>query len=579
MLTMEQALHQWTSETLKRYFELLGGKRLTRKADLVDYICRQMLDKATLSRTWQQLEPLAQRAVSSAYHNEGLFDAQAFIAQYGALPPRSQPIGYFYDSRRTPVLFDLFVINEQIPIDLIPHLTDLVLPLERFQLVGVEVLPGTVIQDRDIYSVELAETEITGRADLLTFLQLVDQGALKWGSTNKRLTAGSVHKVLTQLVAGDFHPEPEKITGRNVIRPFGLDMFTQGANLVAYGGKLSPAGRKYLHTQDPAVFLEAFERWAEQSTFDELTRIDQLHGLNARGTSLTLPASRREKIIEALSWCPTHTWIDIHDFYRAIKIWHFDFDVEATQWSNLYAGPYKDYGYMGTEDYWLIVRGLYINAVIMEYLATIGAVDIAYVSEDASFVGASVSVMYIDSAYSLHDGLLYFRINNWGAFLLGQADEYIPTLLPQRDLFVIDEGLQLHVLTDLLPNEQLQLEVMADPVEDKVYVLSVEKLLTAVESGQEFELLAGFLTKHHHGLLPQTVIDWLAQLKRNVGVFTEGKTAIMIQLKEPRALTVIEHDTTLSRLCRPLDSTTVVVSSSNLQRFRKRLKALGYLLG
>jgi len=146
-------------------------------------------------------------------------------------------------------------------------------------------------------------------------------------------------------------------------------------------------------------------------------------------------------------------------------------------------------------------------------------------------------------------------------------------------LFVIDEGLQLHVLTDLLPNEQLQLEVMADPIEDKVYLLSVEKLLTAVESGQEFELLAGFLTKHHHGLLPQTVIDWLAQLKRNVGVFTEGKTAIMIQLKEPRALTVIEHDTTLSRLCRPLDSTTVLVSSSNLQRFRKRLKALGYLLG
>ena len=229
---------------------------------------------------------------------------------------------------------------------------------------------------------------------------------------------------------------------------------------------------------------------------------------------------------------------------------------------------------MGTEDYWLIVRGLYINAVIMEYLATIGAVDIAYVSEDASFVGASVSVMYIDSAYSLHDGLLYFRINNWGEFLLGQADEYIPTLLPQRDLFVIDEGLHLHVLTDLLPNEQL-LEVMADPIEDKVYLLSVEKLLTAVESGQEFELLAGFLTKHHHGLLPQTVIDWLAQLKRNVGVFTEGKTAIMIQLKEPRALTVIEHDTTLSRLCRPLDSTTVVVSSSNLQKFRKRLKALG----
>ncbi len=576
-MMMAQALHRWTSETLKPYFELLGGKRLTGKADRIDYICRQMLDKETLSGIWQRLDSVAQRAVSSAYHNEGMFDARAFIAQYEALPPRSQSRQPYYDYQRTPILFDLFVIDEQIPADLMPLLTDLVLPPERFQLVGVEVLPETVSQERDTYSVQLAETELVGRADLLTFLQLVDQGALKWSSTNKQLTASSLRKVYTQLLAGDFHPEPEKITGRNVVRPFGLDVFTQGAGFVTYSGKLSPAGRKYLQTQDPALFLEAFETWAEQSAFDELTRIAQLKGLNARATSLTFPATRREKIIEALSWCPTHTWIDLQDFYRAIKIWQFDFNVEATQWNNLYAGPYRDYGYMSGDDYWLIVHGLYIKAVIMEYLATIGAVDIAYVSEDISMVDQAGH--YIDSALSLHDGLLYFRINNWGAFLLGQADEYVPMLLPQRDLFVIDEGLQLHVLTELLPNERLQFEVMAELVGDKVYLLSTEKLLTAVESGQEFDHLAGFLTKHHRGVPPQSVIDWLAQLKRSVGVFTEGKTAVMIRLKDSSALTVIEHDTTLSRLCRPLDSTTVLVLSSNLNKLRKRLKELGYLLG
>ena len=577
MMKMEQALYQWTSETLKEYSQLLGGKRLTAKADRVDYICRQMLDKETLSGIWQRLDSVTQRAVSSAYHNEGLFDERAFIAQYGALPPRPQSGHPFYSYQRTPILFDLFVIDGQVPPDLMPLLTDLVLSLERFQLVGVEALPKAVIHGRDNYSVQQAETELVGRTDLLTFLQLVDQGALNWSSTNRQLTVGSVRKVYVRLLAGDFHPEPEKLTGRYVIRPFGLDIFAQGAKLVTYNGKLSPAGREYLQTQDPAWFLEAFETWAEQGAFDELTRIAQLKGLSARTTSLTPPASRREKIIEALSWCPTHTWIDLQDFYRAVKIWQFDFDVEATQWKNLYAGPYRDYGYMSDEDYWLIVHGLYIKAVIMEYLATIGAVDVAYVSEDISMVDNAG--YYIDSALSLHDGLLYFRINNWGAFLLGQADEYVPTLLPHTDLFVIDEGFQLHVLTDLLPNEQLQLEVMAEPAGDKVYRLSTEKLLTAVESGQEFELLAGFLTKHHHGMLPQTVIDWLAQLKRNVGVFTEGKTAVMIRLKEPHALTVIEHDTTLSRLCRPLDSTMVLVLSSNLQRFRKRLKELGYLLG
>lgn len=577
MMMMSQALHQWTSETLKRYFDLLGGKRLTSKSDRVDYICRQMLDKETLPKIWQRLDSVSQRAVSSAYHNEGMFDEPAFIAQYGAMLSRPESGQPYYDYRRSPILFDLFVVNEQIPADLMPLLTDLVLPLERFQLEGVEAPPLTVTQSRVRYSVHQAETEMIGRADVLTFLQLVDQGALNWGSTNRQLTAGSVRKVYTQLLTGDFHPEPEKMTGRYVIRPFGLDLFAQGAKLVTNSGKLSPAGRKYLQTQDPALFLEAFETWAEQSAFDELTRIAQLKGLNARATSLTFPATRREKIIEALSWCPTHTWIDLQDFYRAIKIWQFDFNVEATQWNNLYAGPYRDYGYMSGDDYWLIVHGLYIKAVIMEYLATIGAVDIAYVSEDISMVDQAGH--YIDSALSLHDGLLYFRINNWGAFLLGQADEYVPMLLPQRDLFVIDEGLQLDVLTDLLPNEQLQLGVVAEPVGDKAYRLSTEKLLTAVESGQEFDHLAGFLTKNHRGTPPQAVIDWLAQLKRNIGVFTEGSTAVMIRLKQPGLLAVIEQDTSLSRYCRPLDHTTVLVLSSNVSKFRKRLKELGYLLG
>ncbi len=576
MMKLDQLLDRWTSDTLQGYFSLLGGKKLTRKGERIDYICRQMLSEDTLPGIWQRLDPQAQRAVSSAYHNEGLFDTRAFIAQYGQLPPRPERDRYYSYSRQ-PVLFDLFVIDNLVPDDLMPLLANLALPVERFQLEGITSPPPTITHMKHVYQVHRAETESVGRADLLTFLQLVDQGALSWSATNRELTAGSVRKLYDHLVAGDFHAEPEKITGRHVIRPFGLSIFAQGAGLVTAAGQLSPSGRKYLQSQSPTLFLKAFEKWVEEGSFDELTRITQLRGLNARGTRLSPPASRREKVIEALSWCPTDTWIPIRDFYRAVKIWQFDFRVELTDWSQLYAGPYKDYGYMSQDDYWFIVHGLYINAVIMEYLATIGAVDVAYVSDDDSMV--EHATYYIDTALSLHDGLLYFRINKWGAFLLGQADEYVPTLPPQRDLFAIDETLQVRVLTDLLPNEQLQLNVVAEPVGANVYQLSTEKVLTAVESGQSIDHLADFLTTNHRGMPPQTVIDWLAQLKRNVKAFVEGATMVMIQLKEPGLLGLIKHDTVLSKLCRPLDDKTVLVQSSHIKKFRKRLKELGYLLG
>jgi hypothetical protein len=576
MMTLAQFLERWTSETLLGYFNLLGGKKLTRKGERIDYICQQMLSAETLPGIWQRLDPQAQRAVSSAYHNEGVFDTAAFLAQYGQLPPRPDGNKYYYMYSRKPVLFDLFVIDNQVPADLMPLLANLVLPVERFQLEGIEKPPATITQQRTVCRIHQADTEMVGRADLLTYLRLVEQGALAWGATNRELTAGSVRKLYNNLLAGDFHAEPEKLTGRHVIRPFGLAVFARGAGLVTNAGQLSPAGREYLQSQSPTLFLEAFERWVEKGDFDELTRITELRGLNARGTRLSPPTSRREKVIEALSWCPTATWLPIQDFYRAVKIWQFDFRVELTDWRQLYAGPYKEYGYMSEDDYWFIVHGLYINAVIMEYLATIGAVDVAYVSEDISMVKQAGN--YIDSELSLHDGLLYFRINKWGAFLLGQADEYVPTLPPQRELFAIDETLQVRVLSDLLPNEQLQLNVLAEPIQANVYRLSTEKLLTAVESGQEFDHLAGFLTRNHHGTPPQPVIEWLARLKQNVKAFKEGATAVMIQLKQPGLLALIEGDAALSKLCRPLDDKTVLVPASNLKRFRQRLKELGYLL-
>ena len=576
MMTLAQSLDRWTNDTLQSYFNLIGGKKLTRKGERIDYICQQMLSEETLPGIWQRLDPLAQRAVSCAYHNEGLFDEPAFIAQYGELPPRPEGNKYYYMSSRKPVLFDLFVIDNQVPAELMPLLANLVLPLERFQLEGIKAPPATITRGKNVYRIHQADTEMVGRADLLTYLQLVDHGALSWGATNRELTAGSVRKVYDKLVAGDFHSDPEKITRRHVIRPFGLDVFTRAGGLITDAGELSAAGRKYLQSQSPALFLKAFERWVEQGKFDELTRIAELKGLNARGIRLSSPTSRREKVIEALSWCPTDTWLSLRDFYRAVKIWQFDFAVELTDWSQLYAGPYRDYGHMSGNVYWNIVHGLYINAVIMEYLATIGAVDVAYVSEDTSMVDNAYH--YIDSALSLHDGLLYFRINKWGAFLLGQADDYVPSLPPQRELFLINETLQVQLLAELLPHEQLQLEMVAERVEDRVYQLTTDKLLTAVESGQEFDYLTDFLTSNHRGTPPQAMTDRLAQLKRNLNAFAEGARAILIPLKQPGLLAMIEHDAVLSKLCRPLDNKTVLVLASNLKKFRQRLKELGYLL-
>ena len=580
MTTLNNLLNEWNSDTIQKYVLLVGGNsKLTRKGDRIDYISAQMLHKPSLKAIWQQLDPIAQRAVSTAYHNNGEFYAAAFIAQYGELPPRPQKERsnwYFYYDKE-PILCDLFIIDGTIPDDLMPLLTDWVLPPERFQLEGSVEPPKRIVLGDENWEPAIAETELIGRADLLTYLQLVDQNQVKFSAKTNRLTAASTRMVMDSLMMGDFFEAPEKVTGRNVIRPFGLDVFAQESGLMTRTGKLTKAGRDYLRSQDPDVFLTAFEKWSEKGKFDELTRLTQLSGINSRATRLTPAASRREKVIEALSWCPVDTWISIFDFYRAVIVWDFDFEVEKTEYTNLYIGS-RSYGELYGNDYWYALNGLYINAVIWEYLATIGAVDVVYVDdEEASFV--KVENIYTDEPISLYDSLLYFRINKWGAFLLGQADTFEPTQPRKKDLFTIDKALRVQVVAKLLPNEQMLLDLIAEPVSEKTYQLDTVKLLTAVENGQQLEQLTLFLQANHAGPLPTQVDKWLEKLQQNQGALQEKETAVLITLNQPALITLIQQDKTLANLTQQLDDKIILVPTSKLTRFRKRLKELGYLLG
>ncbi len=226
----------------------------------------------------------------------------------------------------------------------------------------------------------------------------------------------------------------DKVTARTTIRPTGLDVFTQESGLATRTGKLTKAGRTYLQTQDPEILLSAFEKWTTGGKFDELHRITHLSGLKSKGSRLTPPASRREKVIEALSWCPTDQWIAVSDFYRAILIWDFDFDVETTAYSHLYIGSryYGDLNSIGNT--WAITNGLYINALLWEYLGTIGALDVAFL-EDEYHSLLDTDYLNIDGPVSLYDGLSHFRINPLGAFLLGQADAVCAGAAQAEDAF------------------------------------------------------------------------------------------------------------------------------------------------
>ncbi|MBN1994685.1 MAG: helicase-associated domain-containing protein [Anaerolineae bacterium] len=578
-MELSEILYSYTNDHLQRLAGLCNCRGHTRKDDLVRCIHRAVMVPELLRQLWQQMDDLSKKAIAAAYHNDGEFNQRAFVAQYGSLPERPQS-GWGW--RSNPILLDLFLHNGHLPSDLVPLLANLVPPPDKFQLTGVSETPTTLAEEG--YSLDLmcTETEQAGLHDLLAYLRLADQGQLKIGGSSGRATKGSIQKIMAGLLAGDFWPPPADFRADQTIRPFGLDVFAQGAGLVAKARgrnqlQLTAPGREFYQTQNPALLLEAFETWVADGSFDELSRISALKGQRSRRTRLTPPSVRREAVIEALSWCPVGVWIDLQDFYRALKIWHFDFEVETTQTSNLYVG-HPEYGMLYGNDYWLIVKGLYVNVVLWEYLGSMGALDLLFT--DPADANPKFEHFYADEALSLYDGLRYFRINNLGAYLLGQAEAYTPQKPPHEPLFVVSADLHITLIQghDLTPNEQNMLAQLATPVQKHRCQLDTRQLLNALEEGADFDRLAGFLHQRHNGPLPPAVTTWLEQVRQNSQAFRKGEPAVFVNADTPDLVEMVLADPVLQKFCYAMNQSTLIIPVRREKAFRARLKELGYIL-
>lgn len=575
-MRLQEQLQSYNVEDLKDLIRARGGPgpEGTRKEFLVRYLVESLTNPESLKEVWERLDPLSQKAVAAAFHNGGEFNEAAFVAQYGTRPKRRNPL-ILFSSRRNTSLLDLFLHYDQIPQELMKLLEALVPPPERFQLQGLAEAPETVSINEHQLPLRRADTEKAGLHDLVAYLRLYHSASISHGKSSN-LTPGSVRALLQNLLDGDFWPHEESIKLKDIIRPFGLDVFAFSSGLIRRRGGLSDEGEALLLDGDPEALLHAFENWTEEGSFDELSRVSALKGQKAKRTKLTSPSERREAIIEALSWCPEGVWIDISDFYRAVTIWHFDFELDESDYSGLYFGDpsHGRLDYRGARG-WAVARALYINVVLWEYLGSIGVLDLLYLTPEEADLGSDY-----EDYYSLYDGLYYFRINPLGAYLLGQASEYTPSYPTNDALFSIDPELNF-TLKDpdaLTPNLRVQLQQFAVEKDHSQYRLDRGQLLNALESGSDFQNIASFIAERNAGPVPKEVTDWLDEIQENLGSFRNTGTALRVKARSPELLRLAEEDPVLRKFITSLGFNALIVPSNKEKAFRERLKELGYLL-
>lgn len=220
-----------------------------------------------------------------------------------------------------------------------------------------------------------------------------------------------------------------------------------------------------------------------------------------------------------------------------------------------------------------------MKALIMEYAATLGIVDIGYAPPDEVACNYGHLWGTDDLEYlSRYDGLLFFRVNDLGAYVLGQIKKYVPSppqihrylnVLPNFDIVVTD-------IAGLSPADKLFLDAVAKRKGDRLWKVSRQTIAGALEKGEDIDRIRSFLSDRTKNDIPQTVEVLLQESQQKIACFSFTGRACLLECGDPEIITLISLDAKLKQCAIVACNSFVVLFPGKEETFFKRMRVLGY---
>jgi hypothetical protein len=605
-LPAAEAFGYMTVDHLRPLAALLTGDVPRRKGELVSLLVHRMTDPAAVRALYEQLDPLAQKAVQEATHDpQGRLHADKFRARHGEMPAfhhrsEEERIGYSYDRHTRPTHLALFFPQSSgLPTDLRNLLLAFVPSPPPFVLPTVAELPATVRQTRMVWkgkrSVEesvdvplrVRATAREAEHDLRAVLRLVEARRVKVSDKKRQPTAASQKAITEVLQGGDFYTAEDQTEWKYdpafdlAMKAFAWPVLLQAGGLAQKTGDdltLTPAGRKALSGSTAEAIRAAFLKWRSSTLLDEFSRVEAIKG-QGKGRLSALTA-RRKAVLDGLAACPPGAWFAVDDFFRFLRATDRDF-VLAHRVDELYIAEHY-YGNLGcnNEHTWEQLQGRYILAVFFEYLATLGLIDVAYLPpQDARDDFGDRWGTDDFSCLSRHDGLLYLRLNPLGAWCLGLAEHYETPPPSVVDLLQVLPNLEIVVTRPPLPpSDRLVLDRFAEPQSEGVWKLTPGKLQAVLEEGGTLGELEEFLKTHSTVALPHPVETFLQDQRERTGRLRDLGTARLIACSDATLARMLSSDPQLRGKCHLAGERWLVFRSEDEAAVRRGLQRLGHIL-
>jgi hypothetical protein len=430
----------------------------------------------------------------------------------------------------------------------------------------------------DDASATIRTTDPEALANLPAVLRLCQDGKLRCSATTRRPSAATVRAVADVLVGGDFYPD-------DAIAAFAWPLLLQAGGLARLDGTrltLTPAGRKALGRPAHEAVRTIWERWPRHAPLDEFSRIEQIKGQKA-AAALSAAGPRRQAAVAALRHCPPGVRIGVDDLFDAICRKGPQLSMARSErglWKLYIVDPeYGSLGYDGHHDF-PVVEGRYLLAVLFEYAATLGLLDVEYVPAD----GARDDFRHMWGAdwlpaLSRYDGLLAVRLTALGAYATGQTSTYQPSApaVPERGLQVLP-NLDVVALADLPAAERLLLDAFARRSGDRVWTLSQAGLLAAVARGRTTDELVAFLADRAAHGLPPAVRTLIEDVDRRRSQLRDLGLRRVVECADAQVATLLATDRSLRGLCTRIGERHLLIDPDGEAKARSALLRLGYPL-
>jgi hypothetical protein len=425
-------------------------------------------------------------------------------------------------------------------------------------------------------------------------LNLINEKSISVSGTTSRVTKSGAKKISKVLMNGDFYEDddfasllkhPDIKFGEIGIKPFAWTLILQAGNLAQQEGSklsLSRKGEKSLGKPTHEVIKDLWERWLKTNIINELNRVEVIKGQKSKSRPIYQPMDARNSIASALSKLNIGEWAHIDDFIKNLSLDGNFFDVVRDYFKIYIEDPM--YGYLEhgeTKTQWNVTNGRFLRAFLLEYAATLGIIDVGIVPpwgavNDFSDLWGADDYLCI----SRYDGLLYIRLTNLGAYVLGKISDYEPPQFKDKALFEVLPNFDIVIKgSNIKPAEEFMLKKFAKKVSDRTWTISKDDILLSIEKGTDINEIMDFMkAKSDKDELPESIIQFFEDIESNQNKLKYHSNAIVIECSDPRLAMLVANEKEIKKHCMIANERFLVVDEKKENILKKVIRDSGYVL-